>query len=94
LFADGITNPKALAELLAGMFNYPVLDLNYYPRSNIVQDILNEEQMQANACVPIFKRGNKIFLAVSRSNKNPRIPESGICFRISNRFGNCVVMTS
>ena len=42
LFADGITNPKALAELLAGMFNYPVLDLNYYPRSNIVQDVLNE----------------------------------------------------
>ena len=65
LFADGITNPKALAELLAGMFNYPVLDLNYYLRSNIVKDILNEEQMQANACVPIFKRGNKIFLAVS-----------------------------
>ena len=65
LFADGIVNPKALAELLAGMFNYPVLDLSYYPRSNIVQDVLNEEQMQANACVPIFRRGNKIFLAVS-----------------------------
>ena len=69
LFGDNITNPKALAELLAQIFNYPVLDLSYYPRSNIVQDVLPEEQMQANACVPVFKRGNRVFLAVSDPTK-------------------------
>ena len=69
LFGDNVTNPKALAELLAQIFNYPVLDLSYYPRSNIVQDVLPEEQMQANACVPVFKRGNSVFLAVSDPTK-------------------------
>ena len=65
LFNDSVTDPKSLAELLAGIFNYPVLDLTYYPRSNIVQDILPEEQMQKNNCIPIFKRGGKLYLAVS-----------------------------
>ena len=65
LFNDNVTDPKSLAELLAGIFNYPVLDLTYYPRSNIVQDILPEEQMQKNNCIPIFKRGGKLYLAVS-----------------------------
>ncbi|MGF6148026.1 Type II traffic warden ATPase [Kingella potus] len=65
LFGDSVTDPKSLAELLAGIFNYPVLDLGYYPRSSIVPDILPEEQMQKNGCVPIFKRGGKIYLAVS-----------------------------
>ena len=65
LFNDSVTDPKSLADLLAGIFNYPVLDLTYYPRSNIVQDILPEEQMQKNNCIPIFKRGGKLYLAVS-----------------------------
>lgn len=65
LFADQIITPDALAELLAGLFNYPILDLNYFPYKQIVKDILDEEQMQKNRCVPIFKRGRKLFLAVS-----------------------------
>lgn len=65
LFSDGIISPKALGELVARVFNYPLLDLHYYPRNNVVSDILTEEQMVQNRCIPIFKRGRKVYFAVS-----------------------------
>ncbi len=65
LFNDGVTNAKSLAEILAKTFSYPLLDLTYYPRSNIVPDVMTEEQMKLNSCVPIFRRGNTVYLAVS-----------------------------
>ncbi|MDO5640663.1 MAG: type IV-A pilus assembly ATPase PilB [Neisseria sp.] len=65
LFDDGVTNPKTLGELLARVFSYPLLDLRYYPRNNILTDVLTEEQMLQNRCVPIFRRGRKVYLAVS-----------------------------
>ena len=65
LFEDGIITPRALGELLARMFSYPLLDLRHYPRANILPDILTEEQMLQNRCIPIFKRGRKVYLAVS-----------------------------
>jgi type IV-A pilus assembly ATPase pilB len=65
LFSDGIISPKALGELVARVFSYPLLDLRYYPRNNVVSDILTEEQMVQNRCIPIFKRGRKIYFAVS-----------------------------
>ena len=65
LFSDGIISPKALGELVARVFSYPLLDLRYYPRDNVVSDILTEEQMVQNRCIPIFKRGRKVYFAVS-----------------------------
>ncbi|UOO82455.1 type IV-A pilus assembly ATPase PilB [Uruburuella testudinis] len=65
LFDDGVTNPKALGELLARVFSYPLLDLRYYPRADVLMDVLSEEQMLQNRCVPIFRRGRKVYLAVS-----------------------------
>ena len=65
LFSDGIISPKALGELVARVFSYPLLDLRYYPRNNVVSDILTEEQMVQNRCIPVFKRGRKVYFAVS-----------------------------
>ncbi|PSJ79582.1 type IV-A pilus assembly ATPase PilB [Neisseria iguanae] len=65
LFDDGVISPKALGELVARVFSYPLLDLRHYPRSDVLTDILTEEQMVQNRCVPIFRRGRKVYLAVS-----------------------------
>ncbi|MBF0803562.1 MULTISPECIES: type IV-A pilus assembly ATPase PilB [Neisseria] len=65
LFEEGVITPKALGELLARVFSYPLLDLRYYPRSNILSDVLSEEQMLQNRCIPIFQRGRKVYFAVS-----------------------------
>lgn len=65
LFADGIISPRSLGELVARVFSYPLLDLHHYPRSNFITDVLSEEQMVQNRCIPIFRRGRKVYLAVS-----------------------------
>ena len=65
LFADGIISPRSLGELVARVFSYPLLDLHHYPRSNVITDVLSEEQMVQNRCIPIFRRGRKVDLAVS-----------------------------
>lgn len=65
LFNDGVITPRALGELVASVFSYPLLDLNYYPQKNILTDVLTEEQMVQNRCVPIFRRGRTVYLAVS-----------------------------
>lgn len=54
-----------LAELFSTLFGYPLFDLGYFPRSNLVTDVLSEAQMLELRCIPLFKRGNKLFLAVS-----------------------------
>ena len=64
-FADGIISPRRLGELVARVFSYPLLDLHHYPRSNVITDVLSEEQMVQNRCIPIFRRGRKVYLAVS-----------------------------
>lgn len=65
LINDKIIKADELAELLAKIFSYPVLDLTYFPRGNILTDVLKEEQMRTYRCIPLFKRGDKLFLAVS-----------------------------
>ncbi|ULJ68859.1 type IV-A pilus assembly ATPase PilB [Wielerella bovis] len=65
VFGDKIISPEALAELCSSLFNYPMLDLNYFPRSAIVQDLIDEAQMQELRAIPVLKRGRKVFFAVS-----------------------------
>jgi len=61
----GIIKQADLALLLAKLFHYPILDLSLYSRSMMVQDVLNDSQMTEHRCVPLFKRGQKLFLGVS-----------------------------
>ena len=57
----GIIKQADLALLLAKLFHYPILDLSLYSRSMMVQDVLNDSQMTEYRCVPLFKRGQKLF---------------------------------
>ena len=61
----GIIKQADLALLLAKLFHYPILDLSLYSRSMMVQDVLNDSQMTEYRCVPLFQRGQKLFLGVS-----------------------------
>lgn len=65
IFTDKVIDAENLAQLFATLFNYPIFDLDFFPRSHIVSDVLDESQMTALRCIPLFKRGRKIFLAVS-----------------------------
>lgn len=65
VIGDKIIDAMGLAELFSNLFGYPVFDLTYYPQGKVVNDVLSEAQMLELRCVPLFKRGNKIFLATS-----------------------------
>ena len=61
----GIIKQADLALLLAKLFHYPILDLSLYSRSMMVPDVINDSQMTEHRCIPLFKRGQKLFLGVS-----------------------------
>lgn len=65
VFDDKIITPEELCSLLSRLFNYPQLDLNNFPRNKILTDLFDEQQMIENRCVPLFKRGKKLFMAVA-----------------------------
>ena len=61
----GIIQQKDLLLLLAKLFHYPMMDLSRYSRSMLVQDVINDTQMLEYRCIPLFKRGQRLFLGVS-----------------------------
>ena len=65
IFGDKIITPEALADLCSELFNYPQLDLTYFPRAKILNEVMSEEQMQELRCLPLYQRGRKVFFAVS-----------------------------
>ena len=65
LFADKIISPRSLGELVARVFSYPLLDLHYYPRNNIVMDVLTEEPDGSESLCSDFSSRSKGILAVS-----------------------------
>ncbi len=56
--------PAYLAEALSRIFSYPILDLNYYDAGQMVTDSIQPSDMGKYLCVPLRKRGRRIFLGV------------------------------
>lgn len=83
LFSDGIISPKSLAALIARVFSYSVLDLSHYPRHRVLMGVLTEEQMVEFRCVPIFRRDDKVFFAVSDPTQMPQIQKTVFASGIS-----------
>lgn len=64
-FDDKVIKPDELSSLLSRLFNYPQFDLKSFPSRKVLTDVIEEAQMMEHRCVPIFKRGRKVFVAVS-----------------------------
>lgn len=65
LLQSGTINADKLASFLSGIFSIPYLNLELYSQNLVPLDLINLKIMQQHMCVPIFKRGNRLFLAVS-----------------------------
>lgn len=64
-FDDKVITPEDLASLVSRVFNYPQFDLRAFSARKILTDVMEEVQIQENRCIPIFKRGKRVFVAVS-----------------------------
>ena len=63
--AKGLVNAAAIAQISAEEFGAPVLDLDGMDLDGDVTKLVQEKQIRDHRVLPIFKRGNRIFLAVS-----------------------------
>lgn len=65
LVQQRLVQSRPLAELAAQEFGVPFLDLAAIDKDQLPKDIVNEKLMQQHHFLPLNKRGNKLFIALS-----------------------------
>ncbi|MBQ1837571.1 MAG: type IV-A pilus assembly ATPase PilB, partial [Neisseriaceae bacterium] len=72
LFDEKIITPNALAEFVSTLFGYPMMDLSSYDPEVMPDDVLGASVCTDNRILPLLKRGNKVFLAVTDPTQFPQ----------------------
>lgn len=65
LVQQRLVQSRPLAELAAQEFGVPFLDLTAIDKEQLPKDIVNEKLMQQHHFLPLSRRGNKLFIALS-----------------------------
>lgn len=65
LVSNGLANADKVAWLIAREFGDPLLDLDAFDPSHIPEDVFDEKIVREHNAVPIFKRGGRLFVAMS-----------------------------
>ncbi|GIU53681.1 type IV-A pilus assembly ATPase PilB [Shewanella sp. KT0246] len=60
-----ILSSREIAELCYEEYGTPLLDLSEFDVTHISEDILNKKLMAKHNCLPLFKRGNRLYIATS-----------------------------
>ncbi|WP_285163482.1 type IV-A pilus assembly ATPase PilB [Shewanella goraebulensis] len=60
-----LLSSREIAELCYEEYGAPLLDLSEFDFSNIPEEILNKKLINNHKCLPLFKRGNRLFIATS-----------------------------
>ncbi|ARD20751.1 type IV-A pilus assembly ATPase PilB [Shewanella japonica] len=56
---------REIAEMCYEEYGSPLLDLSEFDVANIPEDILNKKLIATHNCLPLFKRGNRLYIATS-----------------------------
>jgi type IV pilus assembly protein PilB len=65
LIQNKVVKPALLAKIVAEEFGDPLFDLDGLDADSIPQGLIDEKIVRKYGAIPIFKRGNRIFLALS-----------------------------
>ena len=65
LVQNKVVKPAALAAVVAHEFGDPLFDLDGLDPESIPQTLIDEKIVRKYGAIPIFKRGNRVFLALS-----------------------------
>lgn len=63
--AMGKVKPRVLALMASEEFGIPFLDLTAFENELMPQDIVNKELIEKHRVLPLFKRGNRLYIAQS-----------------------------
>lgn len=65
LFYFQALSPQELANILSDIYGYPIFDLTVYDTSLYQASLADDDDLIENRVLPIYKRGNRLYLAVS-----------------------------
>ena len=60
-----LLSAREIAEMCYEEYGTPLLDLNEFDISNIPENLQNKKLISKHKCLPLFKRGNRIYIATS-----------------------------
>ncbi|GAA0790393.1 MULTISPECIES: type IV-A pilus assembly ATPase PilB [Pseudomonadati] len=60
-----LLSAREIAELCYEEYGTPLLDLNEFDVSSIAEELLNKKLIEKHRCLPLFKRGNRLYIATS-----------------------------
>ncbi|MCG9722886.1 type IV-A pilus assembly ATPase PilB [Shewanella sp. Isolate7] len=65
LVTSKLLSAREIAELCYEEYGTPLLDLNEFDISSIPEDFLNRKLIEKHKCLPLFKRGNRLYIGTS-----------------------------
>ena len=65
IIAQQLISAREIAELCYEEYGTPLLDLNEFDIASIPEDFLNKKLIEKHKCLPLFKRGNRLYIATS-----------------------------
>ncbi|WP_342655984.1 type IV-A pilus assembly ATPase PilB [Shewanella algae] len=65
IVSEKLLSAREIAELCYEEYGTPLLDLNEFDLSSIPEEFLNKKLIDKHRCLPLFKRGNRLYIATS-----------------------------
>ncbi|WP_028779566.1 type IV-A pilus assembly ATPase PilB [Shewanella sp. 38A_GOM-205m] len=65
LVTSQLLSARTIAELCYEEYGTPLLDLNEFDLGSIPEEFLNKKLIDKHRCLPLFKRGNRLYIATS-----------------------------
>ncbi|EKT4489620.1 type IV-A pilus assembly ATPase PilB [Shewanella algae] len=65
LVTSQLLSARTIAELCYEEYGTPLLDLNEFDLGSIPEEFLNKKLIEKHRCLPLFKRGNRLYIATS-----------------------------
>ena len=65
LVENRLANPYQIAQMMSASFGDPLFDLNALSQDSIPKDLIDEKIIRKFNALPIFKRGQRLFVALS-----------------------------
>lgn len=65
IIGNKLISARDIAELCYEEYGTPLLDLNEFDISSIPEEFINKKLIEKHKCLPLFKRGNRLYIATS-----------------------------
>ncbi|MCL1141019.1 type IV-A pilus assembly ATPase PilB [Shewanella pneumatophori] len=65
IIKNSLISASKIAQLCYEEYGTPLLDLDEFDISSIPDDFLNKKLIEKHRCIPLFKRGNRLYIATS-----------------------------